>query len=103
MTMRVTLRSQKVVARLTSHRPGVKVAVGARADAIAMVAEARLMAHRTARARHHIAVERGSTDSLISLIGPGAPSVEWGRTGHPDSGNPSYMAPLHILTGSVNL
>lgn len=82
-----------------AHLPGVPAAVGGFAEGIALVANLRLMEHRTSKARHHIEVTKpNALDTEVSLVGPAALTVEVGRKeGSPSGG----MSPLEILTGAI--
>lgn len=77
-----------------AHLPGVRSAVAGVADSIGSVAEA-LFAPHNHPGRHEISVEHDKLDSLVTLSGPAALTVEFGRS--PNKNGRGAMRGLHIL------
>ena len=83
--------------KIAKH-PGVNSKLSMLAHQGAGVARGRLLAHRITGLTK-ITVSHGGVDYFINMVGPGAPSIEWG---HVQSGMFEHLAPdsvkgLHIL------
>lgn len=78
---KVTIYPDVRVRDLAAHRPGVKVAVRAQAEEIAVRAKADLESHRdlTNGTNHEIEVETGKLDSLVVMKGPAPWALEFGH------------------------
>lgn len=80
---------------VVAHLPGVVTAVSREADRRAATARVRLAAHRRTGAAK-IVVDRGATDSVISLEDEAALAIEFG---HADAGTGRPVEGLHIMSG----
>lgn len=91
------------IERRLARSAGVRAVTRRVAAEIAAAATVRLDAHR-ARGEHQIVVTHGPIDSEVSLVGPGAVSVEFGRGGYTRADG-QYVGPmdgLHILSGALH-
>lgn len=85
--------------RTIAHLPGVKTAVRAEAEKLAGTARTRLAAHRITGTTQ-IEVTSGKVDSFVSMVGPGAVSIEYGRSAftRPDGRYVGAMQGLYIIS-----
>ncbi len=69
------------VNRLVAREPGVKAAVRAKAEELAVRARALLASHRDTGATT-IEVTSGRVDSFVSMVGEGVVSIEYGHSAY---------------------
>lgn len=100
--MSIYLIGQKSMNTKVSHLEGVIGAVYKEALEIAGRAEANLATHRYLKdtSKAEIEVDRGDVDTLVSLVDPGAKSIEFGHR-HWRSKKP--VRGLYIVTGAAGL